>query len=260
MKAGGDIKTLLAIMARLRDRKGGCPWDLEQDFKTIAPYTLEEAYEVADAIDRADKAALKDELGDLLFQVVYHARMAEEEGAFDFAGVVKAVSEKMIRRHPHIFGDEKNIKTASHQTTAWEGHKAGERAAKNESLLGGVPLALPALKRAEKLQRRAARAGFDWKEAKPILDKIREETAELAAEMEKSPAPAETAEELGDLLFAVVNLARHLDIDAEEALRQTNIKFVTRFRFMEVEAKRQGKALEDMSLEEMEGLWQKAKG
>jgi nucleoside triphosphate diphosphatase len=257
LKADGDIKTLLAIMARLRDKKAGCPWDLEQDFSTIAPYTIEEAYEVADAIDRGDKAALKDELGDLLFQVVYHAEMAAEEGAFDFADVVKAVSGKMIRRHPHVFGDDTKIKTATHQTAAWEGHKERERG--SGAALEGVPMALPALKRAEKLQKRAARVGFDWKEAKPVLAKIREEIAELEAEMAKAPSPARAAEELGDLLFAVANLGRHLGIDAEEALRQANAKFVKRFRYIEAEAARQNRPVADLSLEEMEALWQKAK-
>lgn len=259
MKADSGIKTLLDIMARLRDKKAGCPWDLDQDFKTIAPYTIEEAYEVADAIDRGDKTALKDELGDLLFQVVYHAQMAAEEGAFDFGDVVKAVTDKMIRRHPHVFGDDKNIRTASHQIAAWEEHKANERGVKGHGVLEGVPLGLPALKRAEKLQRRAGRVGFDWAAAKPILDKIREEVEELAAEMEKSPSPSNAAEELGDLLFAVANLARHLEIDAEDALRQTNAKFIKRFRFIEDAAKRGGKSLADMSLDEMEALWQQAK-
>lgn len=247
-------------MARLRDPDNGCPWDVEQDFKTIAPYTIEEAYEVADAIERGDMAALRDELGDLLFQVVYHARMAEEDGDFDFADVVASVCDKMIRRHPHVFGDETGIKNAGQQTEAWESHKANERDQKGHSILEDVPLALPALVRAEKLQKRAARVGFDWPEVSQVLDKIEEEIKELRFELEKSPAPRETvAGELGDLLFALVNLGRWLKVDAEEALRATNAKFIKRFRFIEKELETDGRDLKSASLEDMEALWQRAK-
>jgi len=254
------IEDLIAIMARLRDPEGGCPWDIEQDFKTIAPYTIEEAYEVADAIARGDKAALRDELGDLLFQVVYHARMAEEDGDFTFADVVAAISEKMVRRHPHVFGDEDGIKSADAQTTAWEDQKAAERAIKGHSVLDDVPAALPALVRAEKLQKRAARVGFDWPEVARVLDKIEEEIKELRFELEKSPGHQEmVADEIGDILFALVNLARWLKIDPEDALRGTNAKFTKRFRFIETALEDEGRNLKSASLEEMESLWQRAK-
>ncbi len=254
------IEDLIAIMARLRDPEGGCPWDIEQDFKTIAPYTIEEAYEVADAIARGDKAALKDELGDLLFQAVYHARMAEEDGDFTFADVVAAISEKMVRRHPHVFADQKDIKTAEAQTTAWEDHKATERDKKGHSVLDDVPAALPSLVRAEKLQKRAARVGFDWPEATQVLDKIEEEIKELRFELEKSPGHQEmVADEIGDILFALVNLARWVKIDPEDALRSTNSKFIKRFRFIEAALKDEGRNLKSASLEEMEALWQQAK-
>jgi MazG family protein len=261
-----QIDQLLAIMARLRG-PGGCPWDREQNFATIAPYTLEEAYEVADAIERADMAALRDELGDLLFQVVFHARMAEEAGRFTFDDVVEAVCDKMIHRHPHVFGDAAIADSAA-QTVAWEEHKARERAQELDaasapdatSALDGVARALPALLRAQKLQKRAARVGFDWPEARPILDKLNEEMAELAAELVENPDPERLRDEFGDLLFVYVNLARHLKIDAEDALRHTNAKFERRFKKIEQYLGEQGKKPEDCSLEELEALWIRAKG
>ena len=260
MNKSTKIDQLLEIMTRLRDPENGCPWDIEHNFKTIAPYTIEEGYEVADAIEKGDMAALKEELGDLLFQVVYHAEMAREISEFDFEDVVKAVSDKMVRRHPHVFGDDKNIKSADQQTKAWEDHKAKERDDKGHSILDDVPVALPALVRDEKLQKRAARVGFDWPEISHVLDKIEEEIAELRAEIAKTPAPQEkVTDELGDILFALVNLARWLKVDPEDALRGTNAKFVSRFQFIEKELAAEGKTLADVSLDEMEVLWNKAK-
>jgi len=253
-----DIRELLKVMAALRDPKGGCPWDREQDFASIAPYTIEEAYEVADAIARNDMDDLRDELGDLLFQVVFHARMAEEEGAFAFNDVVRAIVEKMIRRHPHVFADEE-VADAEEQTRAWELLKADERKAKSQhSVLDGVTLGLPALNRAEKLQKRAARTGFDWPEIDGVLDKIHEELDEVKAEIIKGDEAALSAE-IGDLLFACVNLARYAGIDAESALRSTNEKFERRFRHVEQRVLEQGKELECASLEEMDALWNEAK-
>ena len=221
-------------MARLRDPERGCPWDLEQDFASIAPYTIEEAYEVADAIARGDLAELKDELGDLLLQVVYHARMAEEAGLFDFDQVAAAIADKMIRRHPHVFGSAE-VDGARAQSHAWEAVKATERASRagaegDARVLDDVPLALPALVRAAKLQRRAARVGFDWPEPVQVVDKIEEEIAELRAELGRSASVDRLSDEIGDLLFALVNLARHLEVDAEASLRQANAKFERRFR------------------------------
>jgi len=250
-------------MARLRDPERGCPWDLEQDFSTIAPYTIEEAYEVADAIARADISGLEDELGDLLLQVVYHAQMAKEAGRFDFEAVARRIADKMVRRHPHVFGDA-TVADAGAQTRAWEETKAKERrkkaGARGEpaSVLDDVPVGLPALTRAAKLQRRAARVGFDWPEAAQVLDKIEEEAAELRAEL-RGGSPERLRDELGDLLFAAVNLARHLGVDAEAALRQTNGKFERRFRAIEGALAAQGRRPEDSSLEELEALWQRAK-
>ena len=258
------IQRLLQVMARLRDPEGGCPWDLEQDFSTIAPYTIEEAYEVADAIARSDLAHLRDELGDLLLQVVYHAQMAKEAGLFDFDQVAAAIADKMIRRHPHVFGTAE-VESAQAQSRAWEAVKAGERASKaaaeeaNHGVLDDVPLALPALVRAAKLQRRAARVGFDWSEATQVLDKIEEEVAEIRAELGQSASAERLSDEIGDLLFAVVNLARHLDVDGETALRQANAKFERRFRAIEEALRARGRHLEDASLDEMEALWQRAK-
>jgi MazG family protein len=258
-----QLGRLLEIMARLRSRDGGCPWDLEQDFASIAPYTVEEAYEVAAAIAEGDMAGLKGELGDLLFQVVFHARMAEEAGHFDFAAVAQGIADKMEARHPHVFG-RTEIADASAQTLAWEAHKAAERArqatdaGRSASSLDGLPLALPALMRALKLQSRAARVGFDWPAPAPVLDKLAEELAEMRQAMAASDAVA-ISEELGDLLFTVVNLARHLSVDAEDALRRANAKFERRFRRVEGLAAAGGETLADCSAEALDRLWQAAK-
>ena len=255
---------LLAVMAWLRDRQHGCPWDVEQTFRTIAPYTIEEAYEVADAIDRDDLGALKEELGDLLLQVVYHAQMAHESGAFGFADVASAIADKMVDRHPHVFGDAR-VATAEAQTVSWEARKAIERAAKRAGAepagaLDGVARALPALLRAEKIQKRAARVGFDWKQTGPVIDKIEEELGELRAELEAGDVDqARLTDELGDVLFAVANLARHCKIDPETALRATNDKFERRFRHIERRLAEAGRKPADATLEEMEALWQEAK-
>ena len=254
----GRIAELLAIMRRLRDPNGGCPWDLAQDFATIAPYTIEEAYEVASAIEVKDYGALKDELGDLLFQVVFHAQMAAERGLFAFPEVVEAITSKMLRRHPHVFADGV-AKTPSAVSEAWEEIKRRERAAKPQaSLLDDVPHVLPALMRAVKLQNRAATVGFDWPSAVTVTDKIAEESRELA-EAHASGRPAKVAEEFGDLLFAMANLARHLKLDPEDALRAANAKFVRRFKAIEAGLQAKGKKPEDASLEEMEVLWQETK-
>ncbi len=253
--AGRAIVALVEIMARLRSPEGGCPWDLEQDFRTIAPYTIEEAYEVADAIERNDMAALKDELGDLLFQAVFHGRMAEEAGLFDFADVAQGIADKMVRRHPHVFSDA-DMRGADEQTAAWEDQKAEERAAKgHHSLLDDVPVGLPGLTRAVKLQKRAARVGFDWKQAKDVLSKISEETAELAEAMDLKDSD-KIEDEFGDLLFVLANLSRHLKVDPEAALRRTNEKFIRRFQYIE---EKLGDKLPDASLDEMEALWTEAK-
>jgi len=258
------MERLLAVMCQLRNPQGGCPWDLEQDFATIAPYTIEEAYEVADAIERNDMAALKDELGDLLLQVVFHAQMAREAGSFDFAEVAAAIAEKMVRRHPHVFGDAK-VETADAQTVAWEVHKANERRAKasaegrKPSVLDGVAAGLPALMRAVKLQRRAARVGFDWPNAADVLMKVDEEVTELKNEISKRGAPERICDEIGDLLFAVVNLARHLDADPEAALRHANAKFERRFRLVEAQLAQSGRSPADASLDELEAHWQDVK-
>ena len=255
---------LIEVMARLRNPEFGCPWDIEQNFETIAPYTIEEAYEVADAIERGDKDALRDELGDLLLQVVFHARMAEEDGDFDFAAVAAAISDKMVRRHPHVFGPDE-IGSAAAQTRAWEDHKAAERQAKaaaaggRASVLDGVALGLPALTRAVKLQRRAARVGFDWPELLPVLDKIEEEIAELKAEISDQAPPERVIDELGDLFFALANLARHLDPDPEAALRHANAKFLRRFQAIEARYAAAGQELTEASLDELETAWQAVK-
>jgi MazG family protein len=255
---------LLAVMAWLRHRQHGCPWDVEQTFRTIAPYTIEEAYEVADAIDREDLGALKEELGDLLLQVVYHAQMAHESGAFGFSDVATAIADKMVDRHPHVFGDAR-VATAEAQTVSWEARKAAERAAKRADAgpagtLDGVARALPALLRAEKIQKRAARVGFDWKQTGPVIDKIEEELGELRAELEAGDIDqARLTDELGDVLFAVANLARHCKIDPEAALRATNDKFERRFRHIERRLAEADRKPADATLEEMEALWQEAK-
>lgn len=252
------LERIKTLMARLRS-DNGCPWDKEQSFDTIAPYTIEEAYEVSDAIQRQDMSALKEELGDLMFQVVFHAQMAEEDGHFDLEAVCDGLTEKMVRRHPHVFGDGDN-RSSDEQTVAWEEMKAQERANKAETvgILSDVALALPALMRAEKLQKRAARVGFDWPSLDGVIDKITEEAAELA-DAAQGRDPDAIEDEMGDLLFAVTNLARRLNIDPEVALRRTNDKFTYRFEHIENTAKSTGKDILDMSLAEMEALWQAAK-
>ncbi|KAB2882530.1 MAG: nucleoside triphosphate pyrophosphohydrolase [Albidovulum sp.] len=255
----GGIDRLVEIMARLRDPEAGCPWDLEQDFATIAPYTIEEAYEVADAIERRAWGELKGELGDLLFQAVYHAQMAAEAGHFAFADVVRAVSDKMVARHPHVFGDESRQKTAEDQTRDWERMKATERAGSPaKGTLDGVALGLPALTRAVKLQNRAARVGFDWPSTTEVVDKIAEEARELVEARDRL-TEAEVFEEFGDLLFVVANLARHLKIDPEAALRAANSKFTRRFSAIESGLALRGKRPEDSDLAEMDALWNAAK-
>jgi len=253
------MDALLEVMRRLRDSERGCPWDAAQTFETIAPYTLEEAFEVADAVERGDLDALREELGDLLFQVVFHARMAEEQGAFDFAAVAGGLVDKMRRRHPHVFGTTE-IADAAAQTAAWESHKARERSARGEGVLDGVPVAMPALARAQKLGRRAARAGFDWPETAGVLDKLAEETRELEeAIAARATAPEAIEEELGDLLFTVANLARHLEVDAEGALRRAGLKFERRFRAMEARLAAAGRRPEECGPDELERLWNEAK-
>jgi len=250
---------LRAIMARLRDPQTGCPWDIEQDFGTIAPYTIEEAYEVADAIEREAWGELKGELGDLLLQTVYHTQMAEEAGHFSFDEVVNAIADKMIARHPHVFGDESRDKSAEQQTLDWETVKAAERAQKARGgTLDDVARALPALMRAEKLQKRAARVGFDWPEIGKVTAKIVEEAQELA-EAKDSANQDEIEAEMGDLLFVVANLARHLKVDPEVALRRTNAKFTRRFEYVEARLAERGKRPEDSDLAEMDALWDAAK-
>jgi nucleoside triphosphate diphosphatase len=256
-----SLNRLLAIMARLRDQQHGCPWDREQSFATIAPYTIEEAYEVADAIVRGDMGALKDELGDLLFQVVFHARMAEEAGLFAFDDVASVIAEKMLRRHPHVFGDTE-ITSVAAQNEAWEAHKQAERTAQarrtgeTASILDGVALALPALMRAIKLQRRAARIGFDWPDASSVFAKINEELVELWEELERNADRASVEDEMGDILFAAANLARKLDIDPEAALRRATDKFERRFRRVEALAVERAAGT---ALERLEELWQEVK-
>jgi len=260
VKPSRDIARLLEIMAALRTPGSGCPWDLAQSFATIAPYTLEEAYEVADAIARGDLAGLKDELGDLLLQVVFHARMAEEQGAFDFGGVVEGITAKLIRRHPHVFADAQG-RTAEAVKGLWERIKADEKAARGEAAEGaltGVPLALPALTRALKLQEKAGRVGFDWNDARAVLAKIREEADEIEAALDAG-ARGEAAAEIGDLLFALVNLARHLDADPEAVLRTTNAKFERRFAAIESALAARGKTPKEATLAEMDALWDEAK-
>jgi tetrapyrrole methylase family protein/MazG family protein/ATP diphosphatase len=255
------IFQLVEIMARLRSPVGGCPWDLEQTFATIAPYTVEEAYEVADAIERGDLQDLKDELGDLLLQVVFHARMAEEAGDFAFADVANAINDKMIRRHPHVFS-EARYRSAAEQSVAWDAIKADERAAKAgappASLLDDVPVGLPALTRAVKLSKRAARVGFVWPSVTEVLAKLHEEVAELEAEVAAGDVE-KARQELGDVLFVCANLARELDVDPEAALRTTNAKFIRRFRFIETVLAARGSSPEQSDLAEMDALWDAAK-
>jgi nucleoside triphosphate diphosphatase len=250
----GGLERLVEIMRRLRDPGGGCPWDLEQDFASIVPYTIEEAYEVADAIERRDLEDLRSELGDLLLQVVYHAQMADEAAAFGIADVIGAISDKMVRRHPHVFGEESRGKSAEQQTRDWEAIKAGERGP--ASVLDGVAVGLPALTRAVKLQNRAARVGFDWPDAGHVLDKIAEEAAEL---VEVRGDGARVFEEFGDLLFVMANLARHLRVDPEAALRAANAKFARRFHGIEAALRAEGRTPEDSDLAEMDALWDAVK-
>lgn len=256
------INELLEIMHRLRDPEKGCPWDKAQTFESILPYTLEEVYELVQTIEDGDMEGLRDELGDLLFHLVYYARLAEEAGHFNFEAVVREINEKLQRRHPHVFAGEQ-IKTAAEQTLAWERIKEEERGSREAgqlSLLDGVSAALPAVIRAHKLQKRAASKGFDWDTIGPVLDKIEEELAELRHEIEETQDREKVMAELGDLLFACVNLARHAQVDPELALRKTNRKFEQRFKFIESELAKAGRGLDDVSLDEMEALWQKAKG
>jgi nucleoside triphosphate diphosphatase len=269
MQPSGDIRRLIEIMAALRDPVRGCPWDQEQTFASIAPFTIEEAYEVADAIQRGGAEDLREELGDLLLQVVFHARMAEEAGLFDFGGVVEAIVAKLIRRHPHVFGDASALDPAEVKAL-WGRIKADEKRAKlaanangapsqsKPGALDGVPLALPALTRALKLQEKAGKVGFDWNDARAVLDKIREEAAEVEAEIAAGSAEALSGE-VGDLLFAVANLARHLKVDPEAALRSANRKFERRFAHIESRLAARGRTAEGASLEEMERLWAEAK-
>ena len=264
MTTAPDLARLLDIMARLRDPKAGCPWDVAQNFSTIAPYTIEEAYEVAEAAENGDPAALRDELGDLLLQVVFHARMAEEAGDFAFNDVARAISDQMVKRHPHVFGSA-SVADAAAQTVAWEEQTAQERQAKAAaagqapSALDGVGAGLPALTRAAKLQRRAARVGFDWPALAPIFDKIEEEILELHAELDSKGNQARLADELGDLLFAVVNLARRLELDPEQALRGACRKFERRFRRIEERLAARGLSAEEAGLDALEEEWQAVK-
>jgi ATP diphosphatase len=261
VKPSRDIARLIEIMAALRTPGSGCPWDLEQSFATVAPFTLEEAYEVADAIARGDLADLKDELGDLLLQVVFHARMAQEQAAFDFGDVVDTITTKLIRRHPHVFADEQG-RTTEAVKGLWERIKAAEKADRGQAApagaLAGVPVALPALTRALKLQNKAGRVGFDWNDPRAVLAKIREEVDEIEAELDAGDA-AHAAHEVGDLLFAVVNMARHLAADPEGVLRETNVKFERRFASIERALAARGKTPKDATLAEMDALWDAAK-
>ena len=262
------IEKLIKVMAKLRDLDGGCPWDLEQDFKSIAPYTIEEAYEVADAIDRGDLADLKDELGDLLLQVVFHAQMASEQGAFAFGDVVAAICDKMVRRHPHVFGDA-SVEDADAQTIAWEEQKRREREAnghEDRSALAGIARGLPEWQRATKLQKRAARVGFDWPDVTPVFAKLHEEIDEVRAEFAAVAQAPDAAlardrleDELGDLLFVAANLTRHGGVDFGGALRRANAKFERRFRRMETLARAAGTPLETLDLAQQDALWNAAK-
>ncbi len=259
-----NIDRLNEIMAQLRHPTDGCPWDVAQDFKSIAPYTIEEAYEVADAIERDDRESLREELGDLLLQVVFHARMAEEEKSFDFEDVAGAIADKLVRRHPHVF-DTENHNPDTSLRDSWESQKANERADKSRakgeeaSLLDDIPIALPALTRAEKLQKRAARGGFDWEDIVPVIEKLEEELGELKAEISSNGSLERLADEMGDLLFSCVNLARHLKLDPEDCLRGTNAKFERRFRHVETSIREDGDDLGKVGLDVLEERWLQAK-
>jgi len=255
-----QLRALIEMMARLRDPKDGCAWDLEQTHASIAPYTIEEAYEVAEAVDSGDPDALRDELGDLLLQVIFQARIGEEAGHFAFADIAKAITDKMIRRHPHIFGDA-SYRTQEEQRMAWEEMKSQERAAKKETrLLDGIATTLPAISRAEKLQKRAARVGFDWPDAMQVMDKLKEEIAEAEIELKAEPRDQNRLmDEIGDLLFCVVNLARKTGIDPELALKSTNQKFKKRFNYIEQSLVSKGLKIEDVDLDTMENLWTESK-
>jgi len=257
-----SLHRLLEIMARLRDPESGCPWDREQDFGSIAPYTIEEAYEVADAIDRDNMKDLKDELGDLLFQVVYHAQLATEKGSFSFDDVVENITDKIVRRHPHVFSDAQ-ITSSREQSGHWEAIKREERASSKSggqhSHLDGIPLSLPAMMHAQKLQTRAASAGFDWQNAHAVLEKVGEELEELHAELARDENHKRVSEELGDLFFSCINLARHLQLDAERCLREANAKFSRRFRLMEEALAREGKHMDELDQETLDKLWERAK-
>ena len=255
----GGLPRLLEIMRRLRDRETGCPWDIEQDFDSIAPYTIEEAYEVADAIAQRDWTELESELGDLLLQTVYHTQMASEAGLFDFDSVTRAISDKMVARHPHVFGDESREKSAEQQTADWEAIKAAERGSKAQTrTLDGVAKGLPALTRAVKLQKRAARVGFDWPDTSHVIDKIIEESQELI-EARDALTQDQVEEEFGDLMFVLANLGRHLNIDPEAALRRTNAKFIRRFNAVEDNLTAKGSSPKDSNLAEMDALWDQVK-
>ena len=255
-----NIAELLHIMKCLRDTKKGCPWDIEQNFHSIAPYTVEEAYEVADAIERNDMEDLRDELGDLLFQVVFHSQMADEQSLFHFEDVVKAVSEKLVRRHPHVFADVK-IESAAEQTVAWENHKEQERqnSDKYQSVLDGIAKSLPGMTRAAKLQKRAAKVGFDWDAIEPILEKLNEEIEEFQVELNLEAGHERMENEIGDILFTVVNIARHAQIDPELAIRRANGKFEKRFRAMEEAINLAGETMRDLSIDRMEHYWTQVK-
>lgn len=255
-----QLQNLISIMAKLRDPETGCPWDVKQDFASIAPYTIEEAYEVADAIESGDRAAICDELGDLLLQVVFHARIAEEEGSFTLADVARSICEKMINRHPHVFGDEKTP-DVDQQRQFWEDIKKAERAAKGQNgILADIPVGMPPMQRAVKLQKRAASVGFDWPDIAQIIDKMHEEAAELTAELETTPQNKQRlTDEVGDLLFVAVNLARKAGIDPETALIGCNKKFENRFNYIEQKIELNNKTLSGSTLDDMEKLWQEAK-
>ncbi len=260
MQKPRSIDRLLKIMEDLRNPETGCPWDKEQTFETIAPYTIEEAYEVADAIKNNDQQSLKDELGDLLFQLVFYAQMSKEDGGYDFDDIADTISDKMVRRHPHLFGTPEP-RTAEAQTVAWEEQKALERAenTNEKGALDGVARALPALLRAQKLQKRAARVGFDWKSLDPVIEKIQEEIEEVTDALKNPDNAAHVSEEIGDLLFACVNLARHAGVDAEQALMSGNDKFQRRFQSIEDRVQKSGKTVEECSLVELEEYWNAAK-